>query len=194
MCPCTFIGTLFFSKSTYKNDLASDEVINTVKVLFFSTNISALRPFLVLSLTPVSFSADIKRSIPEVKASFLSQVTAGIYCRYILLIYVIYHLKYAPPSTLYFAFILSMPHIQQSLHNFLFKLTRRWSLLSQFPFLTFLGAVMNIHTTKFRIKNFYFQPTHRVYKFCINLRTNSDFSATVGFYSLDGECSLLGRK
>jgi hypothetical protein len=84
-----------------------------------------------------------------------------------------------------------MSHIQQSLYNFLFKLTRRWSLLAHFPSLTFFGAVENTHTTKFRIKNFYFQPTHCVYKFCINLRTNSDFSATDGFYSWDGECSLL---
>jgi hypothetical protein len=131
----------------------------------FSTNISVLRHFLLLSLTPVSFSSDTKRSIPEVKASFLSHVTAGIYCRYILLIYVIYRPKYAPTSTLHFAFILSVPHlshIQQSLHNFLFKLTRRWSLLSHFPFLISLGTVVNIHTTKFRIKNFYFQPTHCV--------------------------------
>lgn len=60
MCPCTFIGILFFSKSAYKNDLASDKVTDIVKVLFFSTNISVLRPFLLLSLTPVPFSADIK--------------------------------------------------------------------------------------------------------------------------------------
>lgn len=129
---------------------------------FFTCNISVLRPFLLLSLTPVSFFADINRSIPEVKASFLSHVTAGIYCRYILLIYVIYRLKYAPPATLYFAFILSMPHlshIQKSLHNFLFKLTRRWSLLPHFHFLTVLEAVGNIYTPpSFALKISTFSP------------------------------------
>jgi hypothetical protein len=130
------------------------------KESIFTTNISLLRPFLSLSLTPVSFSADIKRSIPEIKATFLSHVTDGIYRRYILLIYVIYRLKCAPPSTLYCAFI-SACHICHLLNNpytFLFKFTRLWFILSHFPFLTFLGAVVNIHTTKFRIKSYTFSP------------------------------------
>jgi hypothetical protein len=88
MCPCAFMGKLFLLKTTYKNELASDGSDICSKDHIFPTNISLLRPFLSLSLTPVSFSADIKRSNPEIKATFLSHVTDGIFRRYILPIYV----------------------------------------------------------------------------------------------------------
>jgi len=38
---------------------------------------------------------------------------------------------------------------------------------------------------------FYVLPTQRIYVFCVDLRTNSDYF-TIGFYNRDGVCLLRG--
>jgi len=87
------------------------------KAPIFSTNISVLRPFLIRSLTTVSLSADTKHSRSQ---GFIPITRHGWN---ILQVYPT-DLRNISPNVRPFAFILSMSHIQQSLHNFLFKLTR----------------------------------------------------------------------
>ena len=49
---------------------------------------------------------------------------------------------------------------------------------------------------QFNIQQFYVLPTQRIYVFCVDLRTNSDYFPIqhylTGFYNRDGVCLLRG--
>jgi len=49
---------------------------------------------------------------------------------------------------------------------------------------------------QFNIQQFYVLPTHSIYVFCVELRTNSDYfpiqQKLAGFYNRDGVCLLRG--
>ena len=49
---------------------------------------------------------------------------------------------------------------------------------------------------QFNIQQFYVLPTHCIYVFCVDLRTNSHYFPIqlklIGFYNRDGECLLRG--
>ena len=56
--------------------------------------------------------------------------------------------------------------------------------------------MVNIYTTGFNIQQFYVLPTHCIYVFYVDLRTNSDYfpiqHQLTGFYNWDGVCLLRG--
>jgi hypothetical protein len=53
-----------------------------------------------------------------------------------------------------------------------------------------------IHTNRFNIQQLYALPTHRIYVFCIYLRTNGDSChlqhKLMGFYNREEKCLLRG--
>ena len=57
-------------------------------------------------------------------------------------------------------------------------------------------TVVTICTARFNIHKFYDPPTHCIYVFCTDLRTNSDYfpiqHQLTGFYNRDGVCLLRG--
>jgi len=56
--------------------------------------------------------------------------------------------------------------------------------------------VVTICTTGSNVQQFYVLPTHCIYPFCVDLRTNSDYipiqHSLTGFYNRDGVCLLRG--
>jgi len=56
--------------------------------------------------------------------------------------------------------------------------------------------VVTLYTTRFNIHKSYVLPTQRIYVFCVDLRTNSDYCTIqrwpTGFYNWDGVCLLRG--
>ena len=70
------------------------------------------------------------------------------------------------------------------------------SKLTQYEIIISLQPSGHYMYRQFKVHKSYFLPTHCIYVFCVDLRTNSDYFPIqywlTGFYNRDGVCLLSG--